>query len=71
MVRCSPANQRCVTRCVSMNSSAVFTFGSITFSCTLSHSALAIGFTKNGMGWVGMVMNTSFITSQFMSEPSA
>ena len=27
--------------------------------------------SKNGMGWVGMVTNTSFITSQFISEPSA
>jgi hypothetical protein len=30
-----------------------------------------MGRTKKGMGWVGMVMNTSFITSQFIREPSA
>jgi len=54
-----------------MKSMAVFTFGSTTLSSTLPHSALAMGLTKKGMGWRGMVMNTSFITSQFISEPSA
>ena len=71
MVRCSPANQRWVAKWFSMKSSAVSTLGSINFFCTLPHRAFAMGFTKNGMGWVGMVMNTSFITSQFISEPSA
>jgi len=32
---------------------------------------LATGRTKNGMGCLGMLANTSFMTSQFISEPSA
>ena len=30
-----------------------------------------MGLAKNGIGWFGMLVNTSFITSQFISEPSA
>jgi hypothetical protein len=41
------------------------------FCCTRLHRARAMGRTKNGMGWRGMVSKTSFITSQFISEPSA
>jgi len=46
-------------------------FGSINCFCTFLQISRAIGLTKNGMGCVGMVMNTSFITSQFINEPSA
>ena len=54
-----------------MKASAVCTFGVMSFCCTLAHKARATGRTKNGMGWRGMESNTSFITSQFISEPSA
>ncbi len=54
-----------------MNSRAVLRLGSMSFFCTCSHSVRAMGRTKKGMGCVGMVTNTSFITSQFISEPSA
>jgi hypothetical protein len=50
---------------------AVFRFGSISLACTVAQSLRATGRTKKGMGWRGMLMNTSFITSQFISEPSA
>jgi hypothetical protein len=38
-------------------------------ACTLPQSARATGRAKKGIGWRGIVLNTSFITSQFISEP--
>jgi hypothetical protein len=51
-----------------MKASAVLTLGSTKFFSTWAHNLRAMGRTKNGIGCVGMVMKTSFMSRDLLAE---